>query len=304
MVRSGEPEAAAETFAGLLQHNPGDPAVRFNLAWALALAKDTAGAREVLDEATVEALPQAAALEVRLMHAAGEFEQAAERAKAHLARHGDYPPLCAALSVLALDLEDEALARRCAEQAAGHPDALTTLAMLALGEHEEDRARGMFESALALDPQSPRAWIGLGLAELERGESALAAGHLDRGAELFGNHLGSWIAVGWAWLLAGDRAKARERFERAGALDGNFAEAQGSLAVVELLEGDREAAERRVEVASRLDRQSFSAAFARILLSAASGDTATAQRIADMALRQPIGPDGRTIADAIARMAR
>ncbi len=121
---------------------------------------------------------------------------------------------------------------------------------------------------------------------------------------MFGDHLGSWIAAGWAWLIAGDRAKARERFERAVELDGNFGEAQGSLAVVDLLDGKAEAAQRRIEVAARLDRQSFSAAYARMLVSAGQGDSGAARRIFDLALRQPIGEGGRTLADAIARMSR
>jgi len=303
-MRSGEPEKAAETFAGLLEGQPGDPALGFNLAWALALSGDAAGARRALEPAIVEALPQAALLEVQLMHQAGAFEEAAARAQEHLRRHGDYPPLLAALSVLALDIEDEALARQCAERAGGHPDALATLALLALGEQETERAREMFERSLAINAHSPRAWIGLGLAELMRGDSNAAAGHLDRGAGMFADHLGSWIAAGWAHLLAGERGKARERFERALALDENFAEAQGSLAVIEALEGDGTAAARRAEIALRLDRHCFSATFARILLSTAAGDAQSAQRLLEAALRQPIGPRNHTIAEAIARLAR
>ena len=300
----GEPERAAETFAGLLAQRPDDIALKFNLAWARSLAGDMAGARDALSAEAIEALPQAALLDIKLLHSAGEFDEAVRRAKEHLARHGDDPSLLAALSTLALDVEDVALARDCAQRAGDHPEALAALATLALGDQEVGRAKAMFEQSLAMDARSPRAWVGLGLSELLQGNGASAAEHLDKGAELFGDHLGSWIAAGWAWLIAGDRAKARERFERAVSIDGNFGEAQGSLAVVELLDGEKEAALRRIEVAARLDRQSFSAAFAKMLVSAGEGDTATAQRILDLALRQPIGDDGRTLADAITRMSR
>ncbi len=303
-MRSGEPGLAVETFAGLLQAEPGNLALRFNLAWARALAKDDAGARELLDEELVAALPQAAQLEVHLLHAAGKFDEAAGRARAHLLRHPDYPPLLAATSVLALDIEDEALARACAEKAGGHPDALTTLGTLTLGDADPVRARALFEQSLELNPHSPRAWVGLGLTDLLEGDGPAAGAKLDKGAELFGDQLGSWIAAGWAYFVAGDLARARERFAHAVELDGTFAEGQGSLAVVELLAGEKEAAERRLEVALRLDRQSFSGAFAKLLLSAAEGDTAKAQRIAEIAFKQPIGQSGRTIADMIARMAR
>ncbi len=303
-MRSGDPEHAAETFAGLLEQQPDNTALKFNLAWARALAKDMDGARAVLDAETVDALPQAAQLELQLMHEAGEFDEAAERAKTLLERHPDYPPLLAAVSVLAMDIEDEALARECAEKAGNHPDAITTLATLTLGDQEPEKARAMFEQSLAINAHSPRAWVGLGLTDMIEGRNAEAGRHIDKGAEMFGTHLGSWIAAGWAYLLAGDRATARERFERSVEIDDTFAEGQGSLAVMEFLDGETQAAERRVEVALRLDRQCFSAAFAKVLMSAAAGDTQQAQRIVEIALKQPIAADGRTIADAIARMAR
>ncbi len=303
-MRSGEPELAAQTFAGLLERNPGNPGLTFNLAWSKALAGDNEAALALLGDDLTEALPQAAQLEVHLLHAAGEFDQAAQRARAHLAQHGDYPPFAAAVSVLALDIEDEALARAMAEKGGTHPDALTTLGTLTLGDQQPEEARAMFEQALALNPQSPRAWVGLGLADLLQGNAPAAAERIDKGAAIFGDHLGSWIAAGWAYLIAGDLEEAHTRFEQAVALDGTFAEAQGSLAAVELLLGQREAATRRAEVALRLDRHCFSAAFVHILLNAAEGNADKAQRIMEMALNQPLGADGRTIADAIARMAR
>lgn len=303
-MRGGQPDRAVPIFADLLSAASGDPALRFNLAWARALAKDFAGARALLDEDLTAALPQAALLEVQLMHDAGEFEAAAEKARGHVARHPDYPPLLAAVSVLALDVEDEDLARHCATRAGAHPDALTTLGTLTLGDMDHAAARPLFERALAADDCSPRAWIGLGLARLAAGDGAGAAPLLDKGAGLFGDHLGSWIATGWAYLLAGDRDQARERFEQARRIDPNFAESHGSLAVMDALAGDRASAERRVEIAQRLDRESFSAAFARMLLASAAGDGATAERILALALQQPLDEKGRTIADAIARMAR
>ena len=188
-MRSGDPESAAQTFGGLLHQRPGDSALTFNLAWARALAKDFDGALAALDAGTVDALPQAAQLEVQLLHQAGAFEQAIDRARAHLVRHGDYPPLLAAMSVLAMDVEDETLARQCAEKAGAQPDAMTTLGLLALGDQEPSRARTLLQQSLAANAHSPRAWIGLGLAELAEGYNRQAAEHLDRGAGQFGDHL-------------------------------------------------------------------------------------------------------------------
>ena len=303
-MRAGEPERAAETFSGLLEQQPDDPGLRFNLAWARALAKDFAGAQDLLTPDVVASLPQAAQLDITLLHNAGEFEQAAKRAKQSMAQHPDYPPLLAAVSVLAIDVDDEALARSCAQKAGDHPDALATLATLTLGDQEPGKARALFERSLAMNASSPRAWIGLGLTDLAEGKPAEAVGKLDKGAEMFGAHLGSWIAAGWAYLMAGDLETARKRFEHSVSLDGNFAEAQGSLAVAEMLNGDEEAARQRTEVALRLDRQCFSAAFASVIMQAASGNSEKAAKILETAMRQPIDAQGRTIGDAIARMAR
>lgn len=303
-MQGGQAGQAADIFSALLAEHPDDPGLRFNLAWALALTKDYAGAGALLDDRLTAALPQAALLDVQLLHDAGAFEQGAERARVHIANHPDYPPLLAAVSVLALDVEDQELARHCAVMGGAHPDALTTLGTLTLGDMDHAGAQGLFERALATDPESPRAWIGLGLARLAAGDGAAAGPMLDKGAGLFGDHLGSWIAAGWAYLLAGDYERARERFEHARQIDPAFAESHGSLAVMDILAGDGEGAGRRVEIASRLDRESFSTAFAQALLLSAAGDTKKAERIVALALKQPLDASGRTLADALARLAR
>ena len=304
MMHGGHAGDAAARFAALLADHPDDPALRFNGAWARAAAGDYAGAQALLNATLTAALPQAAMLEVQLLHQAGEFDTAAERARAHVARHPDYAPLMAAVSVLALDVEDEELARHCAQRGGAHPDALTTLGTLTLGDMDHAGAQALFERALAAQPESPRALIGLGLAHLAAGQGAEAAPMLDKGAELFGDHLGSWIAAGWAYLLAGDHAQARARFERARQIDPTFAESHGSLAVLDLLAGDTDHADRNLDVALRLDRQSFSAAFAHMLKASAAGDADTAARIMDLALRQPLDDKGRTIGTMLARLGR
>lgn len=304
LMRGGRPAEAAVLFEELLAGAPQDAALQFNLAWSRALAKDFAQARSALTEAAIEALPQAALLDVQLLHEAGDFDEAGRRAEDHLARFPDYQPLLAAVSVLAIDLEDDELARRCASRAGSHPDALTTLGTLDLGDSELGRARARFEQALAVNERNPRAWVGLGLASLAGGDADEAGPLIDKGAAQFGDHLGSWIGAGWAYLLAGDRNTARERFEHALALDDTFAESHGSLAVLAALEGEAAEAERGAEVARRLDRGSFSAALARVLLASGSGDQALAGKIIERAVREPVGTSGRTLLDVIARMTR
>jgi tetratricopeptide (TPR) repeat protein len=295
-------DRAAERFEALMGEGADAPGLRFNLAWSLAMAKRFDAALPLLDEATSAELPQAAELEVGLLHQRGEFERAGERARALIQIHPDHRGLNAVVSTLAIDIEDVELAMATAEKAGDHPAALVTLGTLVLGEDEPERAAGIFDAALARDPNAPRALVGRGLARLLTGDQAEAAREIDRGAEIFGDHLGSWIAAGWAYMLAGDRGAAKARFERAVALDDTFGEAQGSLAVIELLEGDVEGARHRTEIALRLDRTGFAAALASMLLAAGEGDEERAERIFEIALNAPVGIGGKTLAQSIARM--
>lgn len=295
-------EDAAERFGALQAAGAENPGLHFNLAWARANLEDFSGALEVLSDDDAQALPQAAMLRVQLLHQLGDFDGAGEAARAYVAIHPTHKGLLAAVSVLALDIDDAALAAKCALGAGDHPDALTTLGTLALGDDHAVEARGLFEGALAVNPRSPRAWVGLGLAKLMTGAPEAAPAALDRGAELFGTHLGSWIAAGWSYFINGDRTTARARFEIALALDPTFAETHGSLAVLEVLDGHPDDAARTSEVALRLDRHCYSAALAKSLLAAGAGDVQTAQRIFDLASRVPIDSSGRTIAQALTRM--
>src|SRR5204863_857679 len=109
-----------------------DAALRFNLAWSRAMLKNATGALDLLDNATTEALPQAAMLQVQLLHDQGAFEEAETSARKHIARHPRHAGLMAAVSVLAIDIEDTSLALDCAWRAGDHPDALASLGTLAL----------------------------------------------------------------------------------------------------------------------------------------------------------------------------
>lgn len=293
---------AATIFAGLFDADATEPSLRFNLAWARANLRDFVPALDILDDDTARALPQAAMLRVQLLHEFGEFDAAGEAARRYIELHPDHVGLMAAVSVLALDIEDEALAAACAAKAGDHPDALMTRGTLALADDHATDALPMFERALAANQESPRAWVGLGLAKLMTGRNDQAPADIDHGAELFGDHLGSWIAAGWAYFVNGDLVTSRARFDTAMALDPTFAETHGSLAVLDLLAGDTEGARQKSDVALRLDRQCYSAALAKSLLAAGAGDQDTARRIFARAANTPIDASGRTIGQALAKM--
>lgn len=289
-------------FRALIGAGEMSPAIRFNLAWSLAMDKSFADALAILDSPTSDALPQAAELEIRVRHELGQFDEAGSRARELLELHPGHRGLNAAVATLAIDIEDTALAERCARIAGDHPEALTTLGTLALETEDSEAARALFREALERDPSSPRALIGQGLSRLLDSDSLGAAADLDRGAQGFETHLGSWIAAGWAYFIGGDAATARARFEHALAIDDSFAETHGSLAALDILDGNLEEARRRIAVARRLDRASFSAALAEMLLASGTGDADKAKRIFEIALATPLDASGRTLAQSFARL--
>lgn len=298
-MRSGDQETAQSWFGRALGDDPEDVNVKFNLAWSMALARDFAGARKWLDDEVVLQLPQAAMLDLQLAHELGLFDEAEPRLAQYLEAHPDYAPLNAVASVLAIDLERPDLARMAAEKGGDHPDALTTLGTLDLGDRSLVRARLQFEKALVLRPHDPRAQVGLGLVEMADGNGKAAALRLDKGAEQFEDHLGSWIAAGWAHFLNGDMDTAQARFAKALEHDDTFGEAHGSMAVVELLAGNTMEAQRRIAVAKRLDRDAFSTALASMLWEQSQGNADKAEQIFRIAVRQPVGVDGTTLLDEL-----
>lgn len=303
LMRTGQFDAASDIFNSLLDDNPDDLNIQFNLAWAASLSGDNEKATELLNQNMIETIAQAAMLKLQITHDNGDFDKAALLARDYLVLHNQYAPLLAAISTLAMDIEDIDLARESAHKAGDIPEAMTTLATLCLGDQDNETAREMFQKVLQVQNKSPRAWVGLGLSSLAMGDSASAGPEIDKGAEIFENHLGSWIAAGWAYFIAKDYLSARERFERAFSYDPNFAESHGSLAVMDVIDNDIESAKRRITVALKLDRQCFSAAYAKMLIAQSLGQDEKAQKILDNTLSQSFNAEGNTIAQAIAKLA-
>lgn len=278
------------------------PNARFNLSWSLAMQGEKSAALDLLDAETTGLIPSAAMLRTQLLHEAGEFEAALEFGSAALEQYPDDAGLNSAIATLALDLEDEALARACAARGGDHPEALAAAGVLDLQDGDSAAARTRFDRSIAIREHNPRAWVGRGLTRLVENDPAAAAQDIDRGAQQFGDHIGSWIAAGFAHFLAGDIPAAAQRFERAYAIDPNFAESHGSLAVIDAARGDRDSALRRIEVALRLDRQCFSAVLAKIMIDAESPEAARA--LIEQAFNTPLNQAGITVSSYMAGLAR
>jgi tetratricopeptide (TPR) repeat protein len=289
-------QEAAAIFTELRERGPGDPALRFNLAWSKAMMEDYQGALDLLDDDAVAVSPNAPSLKIQMMHHLNLYEEALACGQTLAERYPGNQALMGALATLALDAEKADLALKYAKQAGDNPEGEAALGVLTLGEYDTGRSLELFEHAIEKQPNNARAWVGKGLALLASGESAQGAKALDRGAELFRDHLGSWIAAGWAHFVNGDNAKARASFEKSIRVDPNFSESYGGLAILDVVEGNLNSARRNTEIALRLDRKSFGGAWAKSLLLDQEGNTQTAQRIRDIVLSTPIGPDGKTIA--------
>ena len=298
-MRSGDYARARTAFEALRAAGHDHPAVRFNLAWLSALEGRFADVLEMTDDAVIEAVPRAAALKVQAMHHLGDIEGAVELGRQLLDRLPEDDALLGALSVAAMDADDYALAAELAGRAKGGADALTTRGLVALNEDDPARAIHLFDNALTEHPDAPRAWLGMGLGLLASGDADGAAPCLEKGAAIFGDHLGSWIAAGWAQFLRGDLAAARRNFETALKHDENFAETHGALAVLDLAEGKIDSARRRTDIALRLDKECFGGALARTMLLEMQGKPELAERIRNRVLNLPAGVDGKTLAQAI-----
>jgi tetratricopeptide (TPR) repeat protein len=231
----------------------------------------------------------------------GLYDEALQEGELLSQRFPANEALMGALATLALDAEKADLARRYGARAGHNAEGRAALGILALGDHDVTGSRALFDEAIEAQPSNPRAWVGKGLNLLASGDAARGADAIDKGAELFGDHIGSWIASGWAHFAKGDVARARASFERALAVDDTFSESHGGLAVMDLLDGRIEEARRRADIALRLDRRCFGGVLAKMLLLEKDGQTAAAGKLRDLAMGFPVGPNGRTLGEELAQ---
>lgn len=298
-MRQGRLSDAQAAFQALRDTGHDHPSVRFNLAWLAALEERHEDALALLDDDVVAAVPRAGALKVQSLHHLDRIEDALAVGRAMTEVQPGNNHLLGALSVAAMDADDFELARHYAMQADGGSDALTTQGLISLNDDAPAAAIDLFNRALVEHPDAPRAWLGKGLSLLAQGDAEGAAPCLDKGAEIFGDHLGSWIASGWTHFIRKDLDAARRSFETALTHDDNFAETHGALAVLEIVDGDIDSARKRADIALRLDKECFGGILARTLLLEMDGKPEIAAKIRQRAMNMPMGIDGKTLAQAM-----
>jgi tetratricopeptide (TPR) repeat protein len=298
-MRQGRLGDAATAFKALRDAGHDHPSVRFNLAWLGALEERHDDVLALLDDEVIASVPRAAALKVQTLHHLDRIEDALAVGQGMAEIHPGDNHLLGALSVAAMDADDFELARHYAMQADGGSDALTTQGLISLNDDAPAAAINLFDRALVEHPDAPRALLGKGLSLLAQGDADGAAPCLDKGAEIFGDHLGSWIASGWTHFIRKDFAAARRSFETALAHDDNFAETHGALAVLDIVEDNSDSARKRADIALRLDKECFGGILARTLLLEMDGKPELAAKIRERAMNMPMGIDGKTLAQAM-----
>lgn len=270
-LAAGKVPEAISFLERALALRPGEPALRYNLAYALMLLGRPAEAKEQLLPIASQ-MPQAALLLVRAHHHLGELPEALALAEAHAAAHPDSAEACGQLAMLHLDANDFDKARAWAEKGlalpGGSPEAYCTAGFVALGDEQEGRASELLDKALELNPRSGRAWAGKGLAAMFEGDLAAAEIALQRAVEHLPGHIGTWHALAWCQILRGELDAAEASLRKAYELDRSFGETHGALAVLQILRGAGSGARRRAETALRLDPASFAGRYAKLLLEA------------------------------------
>jgi Tfp pilus assembly protein PilF len=152
----------------------------------------------------------------------------------------------------------------------------------------------VFGAAVASDPRSQRALIGLATAQLRRGQTLAALDAAERAVAL-GDAPRAREARGLVWLAEGDAARARGDLQvaLAGASDSHRAQVLNNLALAEIALRETGSAEAHlraaIELAPRFDRPALQ--LARLALE--RGDLASARRdLAALLARVPESSDG------------
>jgi arylsulfatase A-like enzyme len=132
----------------------------------------------------------------------------------------------------------------------GTPAEPATLAALAVALSDagrQDESIAVLERARAVDPEDPKIYENLGIAELRRGDARAARDRLQRALALNDRLPISWNTLGVAFYQLGDRNAALDAWERAVALDGGQLDALFNLGLVAAEAGRAQQARRALE---------------------------------------------------------
>ncbi|OQS08083.1 hypothetical protein B0T37_21760 [Chromobacterium violaceum] len=307
LMRQNRLDDAIAVFDGLLGEGWEEPALFYNLAYALMLQGRYAEAEMHAARAAsrLDVLPQAGPLHARALHFQGKVDEAVAVSEQALREHPELLPMYGQLATLYLDQENlaaaELIARQVLDASPTDPDAATVLGMLAISKQDLDVAIPMLAQACAGRPNSGRARMGQGLVSMLQGDLEQAAFRVGEALRHMPGHVGSWHVLAWCRILQQQPAAAKEALLEALRLDRNFADTHGGLAIVAIMEGKTGDAQQSMKRALGLNPNSFPGRYAQSLLLQAAGQPTQAQAIHATLMESAVLSDGTSLQQAVAR---
>lgn len=307
---------AAQLLEGLIAGGGPHPVLAHDLAYVRLLQGDPEAVRMLLRPWVEPGCPadlppaQQQALQVLWLRAAHRLqllEEAMEWTARQEAAGALHPAAGGVASLVAVDLEDFATARRLAEAAlASDPaqvEALVARGSVALAQGDSALATQFLQRGLERQPDDGRTWSALGFASLQAMNLPQARTQLERAVQSMPDHVETWHALGWTLLLQGERDAALAAFRRALDLGASSAETHGGLALLLAMSGEAEQARGHLDEAERLEPGNATGRLARAMLAGELRDAKAVQALIEPLLRGR-GLAAGALADLMAALQR
>lgn len=278
-LATAQPGLALELFSQLLADGEVHPAIQYNAAYAAFRNSEPARALELTEAIPAELesqVPELRKLQAQCLHFLERESEAVAKLLDYTAAVPDDAEGWGLLAMIAADdSQEDVVTVASARALALNPE--STLAHLGLGTialdaREADTALRHFSFVVEKHPFNGRAWSGLAFAQTLRLELAESERSFIKAVEFMPNHIGTWHGLAWLQILRKDLIGASHSLQKAMDIDHNFAETHGSVAVIAALEGRDADARFSMRRALGLNKDCASGLYAQTLLQAKKGE--------------------------------
>ena len=297
-------EEAERELKQLVDEGNQDPALLHNLGLALYFQERWQDAQPYFEAAGDAGLtaPSNYAYLARCLHYAGQMDKAIDAGRQWVAAGAD-PASNGYLALLEMDngnrAEASKLAARALEADPNNADAAIVAGTAAMEQQDSQAAGAHFSAVIESNPQSGRAWLGLGLTHLYNQQPAQGIEALKKAQRFMPGNSGTIVALGWAKLSQQDFTGAEQSFREAIEADRAFAEAHGGLASALVFQRRFEDAKTAMLIADRLDRKNFGSVYARSIMLKLEGRSELASRLVAGALDRPLEGSDKSLTEHI-----
>ena len=295
---------AEKLFSNLLRANPNDPALLFNNGLAIYHQERFADAYHYFCAAKDAGAAASACYPymVRTQHHMGNLATAIQHCEEWISETGNNESK-GYLALLEMDNHNKDKARQIAQAVLlNDPDNVEASIVAASYEVEDqdiEKAAALFDHALEVRPNQPRAMFGKGLTHLYNGNHAEAIRLIRAAAEAMPKDTGARVALGWAQITSQDFQGAEKTFREIIDIDRNFAEGHGGLAYVLAMQQKIDLANQSIKTATWLDPHCFGAGAARSVIIGSGGNTERSIKYLANLLEQPMGPGQKPMIEHI-----